>query len=340
MSSISVGLSDCTSRVYNRTFDLASSITNKVYSVVRAIFDRIFALYNFILPKNFFTGSRELWYLPVWAEKLIGNSLYSSTCASTGGVMHGSVYQERVEIILGNISQVAQRPDARFDYEIQILDSDEINAWALPGGKLAINRGLIEAVDGLDLSIREEVSHEDVLAAVIGHEIAHSAIGHTRKRIEKTLIVQVALLIGKVVADVFIGRAEERARSDKRVEELQGYRKLIKVAHNFFSRQAFKLYMLMNSRSAEYEADEYGIKFAFDAGYNVLGALDLQQLFIRNHPRPSGCLGKFKEWLSTHPNPQSRFEKNNVTINKIHRKKGAFRQVVELPQGNLIWQQE
>src|SRR5690606_29487053 len=85
------------------------------------------------------------------------------------------------------VQQVGQRLAAHsgidLPYEFVVLNNSVPNAWAMPGGKLAINRGLLT-----------ELSNEAELAAVLGHEITHAAARHGAKAIERSVVSQAALL--------------------------------------------------------------------------------------------------------------------------------------------------
>ena len=99
------------------------------------------------------------------------------------------------------------------------------------------------------------LTKDDVLAAVVGHEVSHAAIGHTRKRLEKTFLIQLSLFVGKFAANIFIDHKKSDAAAEaekqkdvrkrvKRREDLkkyEGYRKLVKVAFDFFARKIRKI---------------------------------------------------------------------------------------------------
>ena len=209
-----------------------------------------------------------------------------------------------------------------------------MNAWAMPGGKLAYNSGLYDKIENLDLSEWKGLTHADVHASGLGHEVAHSAIGHTRKRLEKTLFIQVALIVGQFAANIFISTKESEAAKEaqkdhdiesrtEKVQNLQkydGYRRIIQIAFDFFAKIATDLYMLMDSRNAEYEADKHGIKLAYEAGYDVRGSLALQKLFIseKGHSHQTDSfVGKTLEWISTHPTSEKRLEECQKEIDAI-----------------------
>lgn len=318
----------------------ASNAAEFVYNLCPSLFDRIQAIFDFIYPKNAITGYREFWYLPTWVEKTLGEALYASNCASQGGKLNDEGKQTRLKAMVEKTAEHAQREgeDQKFDYEVTVLDSNVLNAWAMPGGKLAFNDRLIKEVDKMDLSEWKGLTHDDVLAAVVGHEVSHAAIGHTRKRLEKTFLIQLALFVGKIVANIFIGRKEQEAveKGEKKgthrahietadeLRKYEGYRKLVTIGFDYFAYYASQLYMLMDSRNAEYEADKYGIELMYKAGYDVRGSLALQKLFEKqgHSHQTDSWLGKVMEWISTHPTSDKRYTENEKTVQGIIEKHG------------------
>jgi len=284
------------------------------------------AVFNFVYPKNAITDKREFWYLPTCVEMWIGEALYPSTCASQGGKYYDPAMQERIEKIVKRIAPHAQRPDYEFKYEIVVLNDHTVNAWAMSAGKMACNRGLVDAVD--KMSLPDGITHDDVLAAVLGHELSHAAIGHTRKRLEKTFLIQLALFVGKVAASLFLSKREriEREKAEENEErkerldvKYEALQTLVTVGFDYGAKMASDLYMLAGSRAHEYEADEYGIRLAHKAGYDIRGAIELQKLFmdIHGHHHSNTFIGRSLEWISTHPNSQKRLEANEKTVNEI-----------------------
>src|SRR5690606_15645043 len=85
--------------------------------------------------------------------------------------------------------RLAAVSDRQLPYEFVVLNNSVPNAWALPGGKIAVNRGLLV-----------ELNNEAELAAVIGHEIVHAAARHGAQAMERGMLMQGAMLIGVVAA--------------------------------------------------------------------------------------------------------------------------------------------
>ncbi len=180
-----------------------------------------------------------------------------------------STYSDaRVSRIGRRLAAVA--PGARFPYEFRVVNSSQINAFALPGGFVYINRGSLNAARS-----------EDEIAAVLAHEIAHVSLRHGTNQASKAYLAQAGLgLIGGLLGN----------RSQSGLGQVMG------MIGGFGLNTLF----LKHSRSAETQADVVGMQMMRRAGYNPRGMISFMQT-LQKH---SG--GRSVEWLSSHPNPQSR----------------------------------
>jgi len=154
------------------------------------------------------------------------------------------------------------RPDAQgWKWEINVLESAEINAWCMPGGKIAVYTGLIDKLRVTD----------DELAAVIGHEIAHALREHARERASQQAVAGLGIQVLSTVTGA----------GDLGTKGMQyAYMGLLG---------------LPNSRNHETEADRLGVELAARAGYDPRAAITLWQKMGQTG---GGDLPKF---LSTHP---------------------------------------
>jgi predicted Zn-dependent protease len=150
------------------------------------------------------------------------------------GVVTGTQQARRVANIGQRIAAVSERPDIPWSFEI--LNTSEVNAFALPGGPVYVTRGLIE----------EGVSDAE-LAGVIGHEIAHVNQRHSVRAIERAMTYQ-------LLSDLVLGRSD------------QG----LQVAADIAMQYAIQL---PRSRDAEYESDVVGTRLAYNAGFPANGLL-------------------------------------------------------------------
>lgn len=223
------------------------------------------------------TGKKEVQIISTSQEIAIGEQNYSYMQQAQGGaykIDHDlSAYVDKVG---QRLAEICDRPN--LPYEFVVLDNSIPNAWALPGGKIAINRGLLT-----------ELENEAELAAVLSHEIVHSAARHGAKTFERMLLIQTGML------------GMEQILKDHKYET---------VVLNSAAIGA-ELIGLKYSREAELEADRYGIKYMAAAGYNPQAAVDLQKVFLRlSDEAESSWLSGI---LSTHPPSQERINANQTT---------------------------
>lgn len=176
---------------------------------------------------------------------------------------------ERVRSIVNRIipQTVHFRPDAtKWNWEANVITSPDANAWAMPGGKIAVYTGLI---DKLKLT-------DDELAAVIGHEVAHALREHSRERASEQAVASGLISIGSALLGI----------SD--------------IGQKGAEFAYMGLIGLPNSRRHEVEADRVGIELSARAGYNPRAAVSLWQ---KMGELGSGEPLKF---LSTHPAREDR----------------------------------
>lgn len=153
-----------------------------------------------------------------------------------------------------------------WQWEGHVISSPEVNAWCMPGGKVAVYTGFFEKLQ----------PSEDELAAVIGHEIAHALREHGRERASQGMMADLGLTV--------LGAATGMSRGQM---DLAG--------------AVTNLTILMpNSRRHETEADRIGVELAARAGYDPRAAVSLWQKM----QRVSG--GQPPQWLSTHPSHTAR----------------------------------
>jgi predicted Zn-dependent protease len=170
------------------------------------------------------------------------------------------------------------RPDAqKWAWEVNVINVKEVNAWCMPGGKIAVYSGIIER---LQLSDAE-------LAAVIGHEIAHALREHGRERASRA--VTQGLVLG------VLGAAAGVPQGGVDLAQLA-----LEVTLN-----------LPNSRGQETEADRIGVELAARAGYDPRAAVTLWQKMDK------AAAGGPPEFLSTHPPSEARQQDLEVYAQKV-----------------------
>ncbi len=232
------------------------------------------------------TGERELTLVSTGQELAIGESQYAPSRQMQGGdyVLDPALteYVQAVGQKLVAASRQVAVVDRELPYEFEVLNSSVPNAWALPGGKIALNRGLLV-----------EMNSEAELAAVLGHEIVHAAARHGAQQVSKGMLLQGAVL-GTAIA----------ARD-------QDYGNLIVGSANIGA----QLIMQKYGRDAEREADRYGMLYMSKAGYDPQGAVDLQESFVRLSE------GRRSDWLSglfaSHPPSRERVALNKEYLREL-----------------------
>jgi len=190
----------------------------------------------------------------------------------------------RVRTIVGRLIPVTSvfRADAPgWRWESNVISSDELNAWCMPGGKIAVYTGLINKLYITD----------DELAAVIGHEIAHALREHGREKAGQATGVGIAAAIGGVVGAYYGIDAD--------------------VGQSVLGAVGELAFMRPNSRGMEQEADRMGVELAARAGYDPHAAITLWEKM----GRVSG--GQPPQWLSTHPSHQSRIADLRVYADRV-----------------------
>jgi predicted Zn-dependent protease len=222
------------------------------------------------------TGKRELTLVSEAEEIQLGTANYAFMQQSGGGEYDvDPVLTKYVQSVGSRLAAVSDRP---LPYEFVVLNSSVPNAWALPGGKIAINRGLLT-----------EINTETELAAVLGHEIVHAAARHSARQMERGMLLQVAV----------VGTAILTSDSD--------YTNLAMGGASVGAQLITQSY----GRSAELESDLYGMRYMSRAGYDPQGAVVLQQTFVKLSE------GQATDWLSglfaSHPPSQERVSTNIQT---------------------------
>ena len=164
----------------------------------------------------------------------------------------------------------AHAPGVRYPYEFRVVNDSALNAFALPGGFVYVNRGALASARS-----------EDEVAAVIAHEIAHVALRHGTNQASKAYLAQAGL---GLVGGLFGGRSQT------------GLGQIMGTLGGF----GLNTLLLKNSRTAEQQADSLGMQMLRRAGYNPRAMIS----FLQTIQRHAG--GGSAEFLSSHPNPSNR----------------------------------
>lgn len=162
---------------------------------------------------------------------------------------------------------------AKWNWQVNVLESKEINAYCMAGGKMMVYTGLLDEIKPTD----------DELAAIMGHEISHALREHVRERMSRAKAQQLGLLGAAALVGI------STKSSDNAVKTVALGGALATVAMT-----------LPNSRTAEHEADQMGLELMARAGYNPNAAVTLwEKMNAKGGAKPP-------EFLSTHPSNESR----------------------------------
>ena len=175
-------------------------------------------------------------------------------------------------------------PTVNFDWEYILIDKKKvINAWCMPGGKIAVYTGMLDIT-----------RNNNGLAAVMGHEIAHAVAKHSVERASRALVLNV----GTAALDIFTGGAISNAQKTTGVD-VAGMLRTFGIENPF-------------GRKQEREADYLGLIFSSLSGYDIRESLKIWERMqdARKGEEPP-------EWMSTHPSTANRIESLKLWIPQI-----------------------
>jgi predicted Zn-dependent protease len=226
------------------------------------------------------TKKREFQMVSESQEISIGKQNYSPTRQSQGGDY--IIDPELTAYVQSIGNKLAAVSDRQLPYEYAVINDSTPNAWAMPGGKIAFNRGLLY-----------ELNSEAELAAVMGHEMVHAAARHGAKGMERGIFLQGAMIAVGIgaqntdYANLLVGGAQVGAQ----------------------------LVSSKYGRDAESESDLYGMQYMKKAGYDPAAAVTLQETFVRlSADRKSNFI---EGLFASHPPSPERVAANKVTLAKI-----------------------
>ncbi len=196
-----------------------------------------------------------------------------------GGEVESRVLREYVAGIGRRLVRQVEPEYEDIEWDFFVLDSDVINAFALPGGNVFISRALLEEFD-----------NEAQVAGVLGHEIGHVTGRHVDERLSQALAVQ----------GIAVGAGVAAGSSDS---------DWVKAAVPVIVGAGGQGFLLKFGRDQESESDEQGVKYMTAAGYDPQGMVEVLQILAAasEGPRPP-------EILSTHPDPKRRISRVQALI--------------------------
>ena len=222
------------------------------------------------------TGETEFSLMSAQQEVALGSSNYGPSQQSQGGRYYiDPDLQIYVQEVGKKLAAVSGRPG--LPYEFVVLNNSTPNAWALPGGKIAVNRGLLL-----------HLGDESELASVLAHEIVHAAARHSAAQMTRgTFIGLGATALGAVGGSYGLGETGAQ-----------------------MAQLGAAAWMATYGRGDELEADAYGMDYLAKAGYDPYGAVRVQQAFVKLSE------GRQQDFISgmfaSHPPSRARVEANRT----------------------------
>ena len=225
--------------------------------------------------RNPVTGKSELSLVSEEQEIALGRQTRDETLRSIGEYQDPEA-QALVRRIGMEIAKASERP--ALPWEFHVIDDDQVNAFAAPGGFIFITRGILS-----------HMNSEAELASVLGHEIGHVTARHTAQQVSKAQLAQLGLGVGMIFSSTV--RSVGGALS-----------------------QGLQLLFLKFGRDAESQADDLGFRYMVADGYDPNGAAEM----FRTLERVSARAGqRLPEWASTHPDPGNRVAKTEQRIDSL-----------------------
>jgi predicted Zn-dependent protease len=190
------------------------------------------------------------------------------------GLLPKEVEDKAIQEYVNSVAQrIARHSDLRIPLHVSVLQSREINAFALPGGYFFIQRGLLEAADD-----------ESELAGVIAHEISHIVGRHGHKLMKRATIASIFYQAAQVAAVILTGG-------------VVGVGLYYALQYGFYGLGlVLNLKLLGVSRDYEKEADQLGVQYAWNAGYDPAGFVRFFDKMATNKGYVNGA-----SWFRTHP---------------------------------------
>lgn len=227
------------------------------------------------------TGRKQITAIPASQMLSLSNESYNDVL-SESTISSNASYQQSVKRVGLRISKAVEsyltnigREELLqgYDWEFNVIKSNELNAWCMPGGKIAFYEGIMPVC-----------KNDNGVAVVMAHEVAHAVAKHNNERMTQ----QLGLQLGGVALSEALSEQKETTKN---------------IALTVFGVGSQLGIMLPYSRSYENEADELGLYFMAMAGYDPREAPEFWGRMLE-----AGQSG-VPEFLSTHPNPENRINR-------------------------------
>lgn len=215
-------------------------------------------------------------------EYYIGRAV-SALILSKYPVYNNTAITQYINYVGNSVVFYCDRPETYAGYHFLILDTEEVNALAAPGGFIFITKGLLR-----------RCKDEEMLACILAHEVGHVSAKHGLKSIKKSRLIDAFKIIGEEAVQRY--GPEKLAQLTGIFEDVLGdiVEKLIERGYD---------------RKYEYEADKIGVRFAVNTAYNPRGLKDFLQTMVDDRSNVSE-----KGWFKTHPSAKDRIGKVNKEL--------------------------
>lgn len=326
------------------------TLTQKVSELAKFVFSPFYAIYDFPRSTNPVTQQREFRWLPTFVEKSLGSIAYPTLLKKSGRVI------KETDITFGNYSKLVHEigkdlvekcPRKDLSFEFEVVENSQDNAWCLPGGKIAINLGLIRNMEEEkeNFGMNRSFTLREKIAAVLSHEMIHAAARHRGRTIELRCFLFCIFKIMELSTNFFfckdfdneikelekiqVKTKEQRQKIVKLQKKRDSTSNMIFTLFDFIAyRWIFTHCTLCTSRSHELEADKYGMHLVHKVGSderNKLGfnknsaeaAIWVQHYFKRSAPISIGWLNRILNLFSTHPSCEERLAANQKTWQEL-----------------------
>lgn len=213
-------------------------------------------------------------------ELSLGEKSYKQTLSQSKVITNTKDAKRVKEIGL----RIAKTLDIDYQWEFNLIENKQKNAFCLPGGKVVVYTGILEIAQ-----------NDDQLATVMSHEIAHALARHGAERMSNAMISSGIQSIGNILLSSH--------------PSTQAYSKSFNLAYGIGSQYGI---LMPYERMQESEADEIGIHLMYNSGYDVNEAIKFWNKMNQN-------TGETIEFLSTHPSSKTRIKNIKKVINTINK---------------------
>jgi predicted Zn-dependent protease len=202
---------------------------------------------------------------------------YDPQIVAQMGLYPDQEWQDYVQELGSRLAAQSERPNLPWTF--RVIDDPVVNAFALPGGFIYITRGILA-----------HFGSEAQLAAVLGHEIGHVTARHSVHQASQAQLAQLGLVVGMVLAP-----------------ELQDYAGIAGAG--------LQLLFLKYGRDDERQADDLGLRYILRGNFDPR---EMPEVFaMLGRVSQAGGGGRSPEWLSTHPNPENRYQRIQQAIAQL-----------------------